>query len=117
MLEIVGLTKRYKNSNFYSVKDLNLTLKEGEIFGFLGKNGAGKSTTIKGIMNFISKTGEIKIFNKAFLDDEQQIKQEIGYVGGGFKFYQFKTLKKLAKIINLWKRIGKIKINFNLLEY
>jgi len=47
MLEIKNLTKRYRNASVNAVEDLNLKLNEGEIFGFLGMNGAGKSTTIK----------------------------------------------------------------------
>ncbi|NLT18808.1 MAG: ATP-binding cassette domain-containing protein, partial [Clostridiales bacterium] len=47
MLEIEHLYKKYRNSERFSVEDLNLVLQPGEIFGFLGQNGAGKSTTIK----------------------------------------------------------------------
>ena len=47
MLEINHLYKKYMNSERFSVEDLSLSLKPGEIFGFLGQNGAGKSTTIK----------------------------------------------------------------------
>jgi ABC-2 type transport system ATP-binding protein len=43
MIEIKGLTKKY--GSFYALNDLNLTLNEGTVFGFVGANGAGKSTT------------------------------------------------------------------------
>lgn len=98
-LSVKNLSKTYAN---FKLDNISFEVKNNHIVGLIGRNGAGKSTTIKGIMNFISKTGEIKIFNKEFLDNEQQIKQEIGYVGGGFKFYQFKTLKKLAKIYSMF---------------
>ena len=43
MIEITGLTKRY--GDFYALNDLHLTLDDGVVFGFVGANGAGKSTT------------------------------------------------------------------------
>ena len=118
-LSVKNLSKTYAN---FKLDNISFEVKKNHIVGLIGRNGAGKSTTIKGIMNFISKTGEIKIFNKAFLDDEQQIKQEIGYVGGGFKFYQFKKLKKLAKIYSMFytnwdnKKFSQYLKDFNLDE-
>ena len=55
MLEITNLSKTYKGSNRPAVNNISLSLKPGEIFGFLGLNGAGKSTTFKcitGIQSF-----------------------------------------------------------------
>ncbi len=66
MKEIVktnGLTKRY-NDNL-SVNNLNMSVKEGRIYGFLGPNGAGKSTTLKMLLDLVKPTaGEIDIFGK-----------------------------------------------------
>ena len=45
VVQTKGLTKKYKN--FYSVQNLNISVREGNIYGFLGPNGAGKSTTLK----------------------------------------------------------------------
>ena len=81
MLTIKNLNKKYKNNERYSVKDLSLTLNDGEIFGFLGKNGAGKSTTIKcltGIIPFDS--GEITICGHDLKKDPIGAKMNIGYV-------------------------------------
>lgn len=89
MLEISHLTKKYKNSNFYSVKDLSFTLKDGEIFGFLGKNGAGKSTTIKcitGILPF--DEGTIKVCGYDVAKDPIQAKLNIGYVPDNHAVYE-----------------------------
>lgn len=47
MLEIKGLTKKYKNADKNAIEDINLTIENGDIYGFIGPNGAGKSTTIK----------------------------------------------------------------------
>ncbi len=81
MLTIKHLNKKYKNNDRYSVKDLNLTLNDGEIFGFLGKNGAGKSTTIKcmtGIIPF--ESGEIKVCGHDIKKDPIGAKMNLGYV-------------------------------------
>ena len=47
MVEIKNLTKSYGDSGVNAVEDLSISVNAGEIFGFLGSNGAGKSTTIK----------------------------------------------------------------------
>ena len=81
MLSIKNLSKKYINSNKYSVEDLSLDLKEGEIFGFLGKNGAGKSTTIKcltGILPF--NEGEISICGYDINKEPIKAKMAMGFV-------------------------------------
>ena len=105
MLEIVGLTKRYKNSNFYSVKNLNLTLEEGEIFGFLGKNGAGKSTTIKcltGILPF--DEGSIKVCGYDIQKNPIEAKLNIGYVPDNHAVYENLTGREYVNYMgNIYK--------------
>lgn len=68
MKEIVktnGLTKRYQEN--LSVNNLNMSVKEGRIYGFLGPNGAGKSTTLKMLLDLVKPSaGEIEIFGKRF---------------------------------------------------
>ncbi len=89
MLEIKNLSKKYKNATKYSVKDLSMTVKDGEIFGFLGKNGAGKSTTIKcmtGIIPF--DEGEIAICGYDVAKDPIKAKLNIGYVPDNHAVYE-----------------------------
>ena len=108
MLEIVGLTKKYKNSNFYSVKDLNLTLKEGEIFGFLGKNGAGKSTTIKcltGILPF--EEGTIKVCGYDIQKSPIEAKLNIGYVPDNHAVYENLTGREYINYMGNVYRVPK----------
>ena len=108
MLEIVGLTKRYKNSNFYSVKDLNLTLNEGEIFGFLGKNGAGKSTTIKcltGILPF--EEGSIKVCGYDIQKNPIEAKLNIGYVPDNHAVYENLTGREYVNYMGNIYRVPK----------
>ena len=47
MLKIENLSKRFSGNDFYSLKDVNLTINQGDIVGLIGKNGAGKSTLLK----------------------------------------------------------------------
>jgi len=59
-IEINGLCKDYKD---FSLKNLSFSLPSGYIMGFVGQNGSGKTTTIRLIMNMVTrKSGSIKIF-------------------------------------------------------
>lgn len=79
LLEIKNLVKKYKD--FTAVDNLNLNVKEGEIYGLLGPNGAGKSTTINTITGLTKiDGGEINIFGKNFSENEIEIKKNIGVV-------------------------------------
>jgi ABC-2 type transport system ATP-binding protein len=78
VIEITGLNKRYDG---FSLSDVNLSLPKGCIMGFIGENGAGKSTTIKLILNLIRRdSGMIKVFGKDNLQNEKEIKEQVGIV-------------------------------------
>lgn len=78
VLEIKDLNKKYEG---FELKNINLNLPKGTIMGLIGENGAGKSTTIKAILNIINKDkGEIKIFGKDNQQEEKELKEEIGAV-------------------------------------
>ncbi len=96
VLEIENLCKNYKN---FQLKDVSFALERGRIMGFIGRNGAGKSTTLKSIMNFIHYDGgEIRIFGKHMADSELELKQKIGFVTGGIDFYTKKKLGTLTAV-------------------
>ena len=78
-IEIKNLTKVYGKNR--GIQDINISVKEGEIYGFIGPNGAGKSTTIKTLLNFIySTSGEALIFGMDSVKESEKIKEYIGYV-------------------------------------
>lgn len=78
VIEIEGLTKRYDG---FSLEGLNLVVEEGTITGLVGANGAGKSTTLKLILNLIRRdAGTVRIFGLDSVADERAVKQEIGVV-------------------------------------
>lgn len=84
VLEIKGLCKKYDG---FSLENVDIALPKGTITGFIGENGAGKSTTIKAILNLISTdAGEIRVFGMDSKTDEKAIKERIGVVleDGGF---------------------------------
>ena len=60
VVELKNVNKHYKD---FSIDDLNLNIKKGFVTGFVGRNGAGKSTTIEMIMNLTRpNSGEVKVF-------------------------------------------------------
>lgn len=80
MISIKNVSKSYDKKNKI-IENLNLEIKDGEIFGFLGPNGAGKSTTIKmitGILNI--DEGDILINNKSIINNPIEAKKNFGYV-------------------------------------
>jgi ABC-2 type transport system ATP-binding protein len=79
MIEIQQLNKQYGTK--MALKNLNLTIPEGKIFGFLGHNGAGKSTTIKSMVSIIEPTsGNIFFDGQSLTENREAIKKRIGYV-------------------------------------
>ena len=79
MIEFKGVTKKYGKK--VALDNLNLTIKTGEIFGFLGHNGAGKSTTIKSLVSVLEPTsGQIIVDGQELSMNRLAIKQRIGYV-------------------------------------
>lgn len=118
MLEIRNLTKKYKNSDFYSVKNLSLVINEGEIFGFLGKNGAGKSTTIKcmtGLLPF--EEGSILVCGHDIAKDPINAKLNIGYVPDNHAVYENLTGKEYVNYMGNIYRVDKDTLKQRLDEF
>ena len=91
-----NLTKIYGKSR--GAQDVNLEVKEGEIYGFIGPNGAGKSTTIKLLLNFIFPTsGTASILEKDVVTQSKEIKKSIGYVPSEVRYYGNLTGEEIIK--------------------
>ena len=85
-IECRGLTKRYGKHR--GIEDVDLTVREGEIFGFIGPNGAGKSTTIRTLLGLIGKTsGEARIFGLDIERDRKAILRQTGYLPSEVFYY------------------------------
>lgn len=96
IIETNNLSKSYGKNR--GIIEVNLKIKEGEIFGFVGPNGAGKSTTIRTLLNFIFPTGGSgKIFGMDIVKESKYIKKQIGYVPSEVKFYEEIKVKDIIK--------------------
>ena len=79
IIEVNNLSKKFKD--IHAVNDLSFTVNEGDIYGFLGQNGAGKSTTIRMLLTLIKPTGgTINIFGKKLSTHRSEILSKVGAV-------------------------------------
>lgn len=79
IIKVSGLTKKFKGLT--AVSDLSFSVQEGDVYGFLGQNGAGKSTTIRMLLTLISPTsGTIELFGKRLPGNKREILSQIGAV-------------------------------------
>lgn len=79
MIEFKEVTKKYGETT--ALKDINFKIKDGQIFGLIGHNGAGKSTTIKILVSILNQTaGEIYVDDQKLAANRKNIKPKIGYV-------------------------------------
>ncbi|MFO1443073.1 ABC transporter ATP-binding protein [Bacillus sp. Bva_UNVM-123] len=97
VVEFRNVTKAFKN---FSIKNVSFSIKKGYVTGFIGANGAGKSTTIKLLMNLIKKdSGDISVFGLEQDKHNEAIKERIGFVYDENCFYDTLTIREMRKII------------------
>ncbi|WP_313431096.1 ABC transporter ATP-binding protein [Siminovitchia terrae] len=97
IVEFKGVTKRFKG---FSLENINLQIKQGYVTGFIGANGAGKSTTMKLMMNLLqADAGEIKVFGLDYASREKEIKERIGFVYDNNVFYEGLNIKDIRQIV------------------
>lgn len=88
MIEIIQLSKKYKNADEFAVQNLNLHIAEGEIYGLLGPNGAGKTTLISMLTSLLKPTsGSFTINGLNFRDNKSALKEIIGVVPQEYALY------------------------------
>lgn len=96
ILEVKNLRKVYPG---FVLDNVNFSIPYGSIMGFIGENGAGKSTTINAILNLVSKDGgEVNYGESILTDNDKQIKEEIGVVYDSIYFYPTLDIPKIEKI-------------------
>ena len=92
-IEVRGLTRRF--GAFTAVNDVSFDVGRGEIFGFLGSNGAGKSTTIRMLCGLLRPTsGTAKVGGVDVATDPEGVKQRIGYMSQRFSLYELLTVEQ-----------------------
>ena len=97
VVELKNVTKKFKG---FSVNNIDLQVKQGFVTGFIGANGAGKSTTIKMMMNLLKPdAGEVKLFGLDYKTHEKAIKERIGFVYDGNVFFEGLNLKDIKRIV------------------
>lgn len=104
LIEINNLTKDY--GQHQGVFNINLSIEKGEVFGFVGTNGAGKTTVIRHLMGFLkAQSGSVKINGMDCWKDSAEIKKMIGYTPGEIAFPDAPTgtefLKQQAELLGL----------------
>lgn len=98
-LILKNVNKKYEKSNF-AIKDISFSIPEGSIVGFIGENGAGKSTTMNCILNVIRRdSGTIEIFGREMTDEDIDIRENIGVVYDSNNFPEYLTARQLADIL------------------
>ena len=95
-IETEGLTKYYGQDR--GIIDVELNINDGEIFGFIGPNGSGKTTTIRLFLSLLFPTsGSGKIFNYDIVKDGPRIKQIVGFVPTEVHYYENMTVRELIE--------------------
>ena len=112
--------------DFIAVNNVNLKIKQGEIFGFLGSNGCGKTTTMKMLTGLLIPTsGNAKLFGEEVKDNSLQMKEKVGYMTQAFSLYNeltiLENLELHAKLFHInedrKKRIEYLLEKFDLKDY
>lgn len=118
VIEINHITKDYGNKR--GIFDVSFTVKKGEVLGFLGPNGSGKTTTIRQLMGFIKPDhGEVKILGLDCFEKANLVQKELGYLPGEIAFMEemtgFEFIKFIAQMKNI-KDMGKAEELMTFLE-
>lgn len=92
-IEVKNLTKKF--GDFVSVNNISFSVKKGEVFGFLGANGAGKSTTIRMLCGILKPTsGDATIGGFSVIHQPEKVKLKIGYMSQKFSLYNDLTVEE-----------------------
>ncbi|PAY02427.1 ABC transporter ATP-binding protein [Pseudoalteromonas sp. HM-SA03] len=120
VIQSEGLGKQF--NDYWAVSDLDLTVKQGEIYGFLGPNGCGKSTTIRMLTGLLTPTtGHISIMGKDVQAHGESLRNRLGYMTQKFSLYEslsvLENLEFVAKIYGLSRNDVKRRVAELLQEY
>ena len=95
-LEVRNLCKVYPA---FTLQDVSFTVPAGSVTGLVGRNGAGKSTTLKSLLGLVHPDGgEVRFCGMDTAENEKAFKEEIGVVLGGIDFYPKKKLKTITAV-------------------
>lgn len=96
IVTVEGLCKEYPS---FKLDNVSFDLESGRICGFIGRNGSGKTTTIKAMLNLIHPTaGQVFYFDLPFYENQAEIKRRIGYSTGTVNWYPRKSIKDMVAV-------------------
>lgn len=112
-IETQGMTRAFGGVN--AVENLDLAIPKGTIYGFLGPNGCGKSTSIRMLTGLLSPTsGEIRVLSETLPGAEEKLRRRIGYMTQKFSLYDNLSVREnlefVAQIYGLNRRASKLRI-------
>ena len=112
-IETQGMTRAFGGVN--AVENLNLAIPKGTIYGFLGPNGCGKSTSIRMLTGLLSPTsGNIRVLGETLPGAEEKLRRRIGYMTQKFSLYDNLSVREnlefVAQIYGLNRRASKLRI-------
>ncbi|MGE6314722.1 ATP-binding cassette domain-containing protein [Shewanella baltica] len=112
-IETQGMTRAFGGVN--AVENLDLAIPKGTIYGFLGPNGCGKSTSIRMLNGLLSPTsGEIRVLGETLPGAEEKLRRRIGYMTQKFSLYDNLSVREnlefVAQIYGLNRRASKLRI-------
>jgi ABC-2 type transport system ATP-binding protein len=99
VIRLRGLVKRY--GAVEALRGLDLDVRPGQVYGFLGRNGAGKSTALRIIMGITLPTaGDVQIFGRSLRGEDPGVRRRIGYVAQEQSFYGWMTPLGLGRFVS-----------------
>ena len=132
IIEVKGLGKRYKGNDFYSLKNANFTIEEGDIVGLVGKNGSEKSTLLKLLAKSQNPTEGTVFFNGKDIFKEDNILRDFGIMIEPVFFPQISVeenvklylkihkkeqhqdnIEKTLKLVGLWEAKNRKPVDFS----
>ena len=103
IIETNGLGRRYGTR--WVVDGLDLKVPKGAVYGFLGLNGAGKSTTIRMLMGLIRRhSGDVKVLGFDPSKDGVEVKRSVGYVAEAPSFYEWMTIDDICSFASTYRK-------------
>ena len=112
ILKVENISKHF--GNLKAVDELSFEVAAGEVFGFLGQNGSGKSTTIRMLLSLIHPTsGTIELFGKSLQKERNQILEQVGAIIERPDLYPYLSAREH---LQLFAKVRKQKINANAIE-
>src|SRR4051812_34812366 len=98
VIEVHGLFKKF--GTLQAVSDLSFTVQQGQVYGFLGQNGAGKSTTIRMLLTLVQPTaGTIKLFGMDLQHHRKKVLQQVGAIIERPDLYNYLTALQNLRLL------------------